>query len=477
MPGCPGPTNPHSFTGADYNGPRAPDLDRFIFSPVHYALVLYSLLIEVGRLGPDALDQFNQDGSTVELIGAEHSPGHEVTAGSLAQAISQAGGIALARRLRGEPGWIWVFMSDGEFQEGQTWEAFAALAHHRIGRLGVYVDANAQQCDGAMTSVMTIEPLAERLRAFGAEVHEVDGHDPDGPGRPRRGGPRPGPGPAPGGHRPHRSLPRHRSPARARPEAPLCALQGRGGVQRLPPGLLATLNGERPMMETVQRPHAGNLVRWAKDRPEVLVLSADLTASCEADGFRDAYPERFFSMGMAEQNMMGFAAGLAREGFFPYIHTFAVFICRRPFDQVAMSIAYSEPAGATHRLPARHHHRGRRHPPGHRRRRADAPPAQHDGTRVRRCHRGARSVLDVAQAVDGPVYVRMLRGEVPRLFDPGEPLQLGRARVLSTGSDLAVLSTGICTEEALRATAGPARRRARRRPPARLHPQALRPIR
>lgn len=177
--GVPGRGNPHAFTGADYNGPKAPDLDRFIFSPVHYALVLYSLLIELGRLGPDALDDFNRDGSTVELIGAEHSPGHEVTAGSLAQALSQAGGIALARRLRGDTGRVWVFMSDGEFQEGQTWEAFAALAHYRLGRLGVYIDANAQQCDGPMEAVMGIEPLAERLRAFGAEVHEVDGHDPN----------------------------------------------------------------------------------------------------------------------------------------------------------------------------------------------------------------------------------------------------------------------------------------------------------
>lgn len=177
--GVPGRGNPRAFTGADYNGPRAPELDRFIFSPVHYALVLYALLIELGRLGSDALERFNTDGSTVELIGAEHSPGHEVTAGSLGQALSQAGGIALARRLRGESGRVWVFMSDGECQEGQTWEAFAALAHHRIGNLGVYIDANAQQCDGPMTEVMAIEPLAERLRAFGAEVHEVDGHDCD----------------------------------------------------------------------------------------------------------------------------------------------------------------------------------------------------------------------------------------------------------------------------------------------------------
>jgi transketolase len=83
----------------------------------------------------------------------------------------------LARRLRAERGRVWVFMSDGEFQEGQTWEAFAALAHHHLGNLGVYIDANAQQCDGAMKEVMTIEPLAERLSAFGADVREVDGHD------------------------------------------------------------------------------------------------------------------------------------------------------------------------------------------------------------------------------------------------------------------------------------------------------------
>lgn len=184
--GVPGPSNPASFTGAEYNGPKAPHLDRFIFSPVHYALVLYSLLIEVGRLSPEALDQFNRDGSTVELIGAEHSPGHEVTAGSLGQAISQAGGIALARKLRGDTGRVWVFMSDGEFQEGQTWEAFAAMAYHRLDNLGVYVDANGQQCDGKMDSVMNIEPLKARLEAFGADVDEVNGHDVDALAAPAR---------------------------------------------------------------------------------------------------------------------------------------------------------------------------------------------------------------------------------------------------------------------------------------------------
>lgn len=175
--GAPGADNRHSFTGAGYNGPKAPDLDRFIFSPVHYALVLYATLIEVGRLAPEALEQFNRDGSTLELIGAEHSPGHEVTAGSLAQAISQAGGMALARKLRAETGRVWVFMSDGEFQEGQTWEALAAATFHKLDNLRIFVDVNGHQCDGRMDGVMGVEPLLQRLLAFGVDALEVDGHD------------------------------------------------------------------------------------------------------------------------------------------------------------------------------------------------------------------------------------------------------------------------------------------------------------
>lgn len=205
-------------------------------------------------------------------------------------------------------------------------------------------------------------------------------------------------------------------------------------------------------METLSKIHASNLVTWAKDRPEVVVLSADLTSSCEADQFRDAYPDRFFSMGIAEQNMLSFAAGLAREGKMPLIHTFAVFIYRRAYDQLAMSVAYANanvkmfgflpgiltPGGATHQaiddiallrtLPNM------------------TVLEVGDATEV-------ESVLDVMAAVEGPVYVRMLRGELPRLFAKDEPMRLDRPRVLSRGSDLTLVTSGVCTEEALRATA------------------------
>ena len=177
--GVPSASNPDAFTGAGYHGPVAPEYDRFVVSPAHYALVIYSALIETGRMDEAALEHFNRDGSSVEMIGAEHSPGMEVTTGSLAQGLSMASGLAWARKRRGETGKVWVYMSDGEFQEGQTWECLAAMSHHRIDNIRVLVDVNRQQCDGAMGSVLDLGDLPARVAAFGASMRSVDGHDLD----------------------------------------------------------------------------------------------------------------------------------------------------------------------------------------------------------------------------------------------------------------------------------------------------------
>ncbi len=175
----PSATKRNYKTGAGYNGAQNSTNDRFIVSAVHYAVVIYISLVETGRMSLEGLNQFNKDGSTVEMIGAEHSPGHEFTAGSLGQALSGAAGVAYARKRRGEKGRVWVYMSDGEFQIGQVWEAFQTLAFHRLDNVGVYVDVNGQQCDGEMNAVMDIEPLQKKLEAFGARVFKVDAHDVD----------------------------------------------------------------------------------------------------------------------------------------------------------------------------------------------------------------------------------------------------------------------------------------------------------
>ncbi len=177
FPGVPSADNENYFTGRAYNGPKAPHLDRFFLSPVQYALVLYATLVEVGRMSQEGLEQFNTDGSTVEMIGAEHSPGHEITAGSLGQALSQVAGIAYARRKKGDTGRNWLFMSDGEFQIGQTWEALAVAKFYGLDNVAVIVDVNGQQADGAMKDVLNIEPLTSRVEAFGAHVVKVNGND------------------------------------------------------------------------------------------------------------------------------------------------------------------------------------------------------------------------------------------------------------------------------------------------------------
>ncbi len=100
--------------------PAAPEFNRLFIAPAHCALVAYATLIEVGRMAPDGLEMFNLDGSSVEMIGAEHSPGMEVHNGTLGIGLSTGAGLAYGRRLRGDTGRTWVFMSDGEVQEGQT---------------------------------------------------------------------------------------------------------------------------------------------------------------------------------------------------------------------------------------------------------------------------------------------------------------------------------------------------------------------
>lgn len=177
--GVPSASNPDYHTGAGYNGPAVPQFDRLFIAPAHYALVAYAALIEVGRMAPEGLDMFNKDGSSVEMIGAEHSPGMEVHNGTLGIGLSTAAGLAWGRKRRGEPGRVWVFMSDGEVQEGQTWEAVQAAAYHGIDNLYAIMDVNAQQCDGAMSSVMEVGDIRAKLELFGARAIDIDGHDLD----------------------------------------------------------------------------------------------------------------------------------------------------------------------------------------------------------------------------------------------------------------------------------------------------------
>ena len=177
FPGVPGPDNMDYPNGSLYHGEHASEYDRFFVSPAHYASVIYCSLVECGRISSSAIEKFNVDGWNMEMIGAEHSPGFECTAGSLGQTISIAAGTAHARKLRKDTGKVFVLLSDGEIEEGQAWEAFQAASFYQLDNLTVYVDVNFQQVEGWTQDVMNIEPLADRFVAFGWVAKTVDGHN------------------------------------------------------------------------------------------------------------------------------------------------------------------------------------------------------------------------------------------------------------------------------------------------------------
>ncbi len=206
----------------------------------------------------------------------------------------------------------------------------------------------------------------------------------------------------------------------------------------------------QPPYPTVLKPYGQSLVALARERDDIVCLSGDLTRQCEIDLFADAFPERFIHAGMAEANMMGIAGALARDGFVPFVHTFGVFATRRPLDQIINAIAFP-------RLPVRimGFMPGVSSPGG------PSHQAIDDVALMRALPN--MIVVDVADAVevrqvaaavadvDGPVYVRLKRGEIPVIFGDGHRLRLDRAAVLRRGGDVALFASGMMLAPALAA--------------------------
>ena len=149
--------------------------DRFILSTGHYAIALWAVLAEAGAIPREELQTFALDQSRLDMSTLDTSPGVEVTGGSLGHGLGQAIGMALGLRLQGSEARIFCELSDGETEEGSTWEAAIAGKSFRLDNLVAIVDANGIQADGRI--VVDIEPLADKWRAFGWDTVEIDGND------------------------------------------------------------------------------------------------------------------------------------------------------------------------------------------------------------------------------------------------------------------------------------------------------------
>jgi transketolase len=155
-----------------------PDRDRFLLSTGHYAIGLYAALAEAGIVPLEELTSYGSDNSRLPMSGmASYTPGMEISGGSLGHGLAVAVGLALGLRHQDNPGRVYNFLSDGELDEGSTWEAAMGAAHHRLGRLTALVDINALQADGPTAGVLSIEPIHEKWAAFGWSVQRVDGND------------------------------------------------------------------------------------------------------------------------------------------------------------------------------------------------------------------------------------------------------------------------------------------------------------
>jgi transketolase len=159
------------------DSPAARERDRFILSKGHAALALYAALYLKGWISAARIDTFCADGSDVGVHPEHTLPGVEFSTGSLGHGLSIGAGAALAARLQGSSRRVFVLVSDAECNEGSLWEAVMFAAHHRLGNLVAIVDLNGQQAFGYTENVLSLTPMAPRWRAFGWDVHEVDGHD------------------------------------------------------------------------------------------------------------------------------------------------------------------------------------------------------------------------------------------------------------------------------------------------------------
>src|SRR6478735_4208892 len=159
----------------DPHNPAWPDRDRFLLSTGHYSIALWAALAEAGIIPVEELVTYGADNSRLEMSTLDTTPGVEMIGGSLGHGLGQGVGQALGLRLRRSPARVFVELSDGEMQEGSTWEAAMSASHFKLDGLVALIDCNGIQADGPV--VLDMEPVADKWRAFGWQTSEIDGND------------------------------------------------------------------------------------------------------------------------------------------------------------------------------------------------------------------------------------------------------------------------------------------------------------
>jgi transketolase len=365
----------------DPEDPAWPQRDRVFWSTGHKAPALYVALGKAGYFPLDDTVLLRQLGSGFE----GHPnwlklPGVEVSSGSLGQGLGVAVGNALAGKLAGRSYRVYCIMGDGEQQEGSIWESAMAAGHYKLDNLCALIDKNDLQIDGWVREVMNVDPLTDKYAAFGWNVLEINGHDMGEilaaferaaatVGRPsmviahtvkgkgvsfmeNQAGWH---GVAPNREQFEKAIIDLATPAVPDERQESLLTRARAGAQRAAEKARAALPQFRrdywwnagPTMRVEMDPTRmgfGRGLEIAGADERVVTIHADISGSIRITDFEAKHPERknrVFSVGIAEQNMMEVAAGLAKEGLIPVTGTYGVFAAGRCWDQIRTTICYS----------------------------------------------------------------------------------------------------------------------------------------
>jgi len=496
----------------DPQNPDWADRDRVIWSTGHKAPSLYIGLAFAGFCPIEDVVLLRKLGSPYQ--GHPHwlkLEGVEVSTGSLGQGLSIAVGIALAGKLNGKNYKTFCIMGDGEQQEGQVWEAAMAASHHGLDNLVAIVDCNRLQIDGPVAEVMNVEPLEDKYRSFGWDVHRIDGHNMQQvvealeAAKEHQGKPlvlladtvkgkgvsfmenvAGWHGKTPSAEELKKGLEElgvaHRIPVEALLEK---ARNYQGAIDRKLHHKMPEFNHDywwnralnmKVKMEPTRKGFGQALAEHGGDE-RVVCLGLDISGSITISDFYTGKPERknrWLSMGIAEQSATSVAAGLAREGKLPVFGTYATFAAARNLDQIRTSICYGEfnvmiagahggvsvgPDGATHQaledlfamcgLPNM----------------SVVVPCDSVETRKATSH--------LLLEHKGPKYLRFAREATPVVTDEKTPFVFGRANVIrfrkpgdsfldafetmleskygDEGEDLSIIACGPMVPEAIRA--------------------------
>jgi len=444
--------------------PDWPDRDRFILSKGHACPVWYAALAERGYFPVDDLRGLRQAYSHLQgHPDMRKTPGVDMTAGPLGSGLAAGAGIALGATLTERDYRTYVMLGEGDLQEGATWEALLFAGHRKLNNLCALIDYNRSQVDGKSDDILSLDPLPDKLRACRWAVREIDGHDLAQILAALEWARRVTDAPAAivahtiKGQGVAFMLDRHewhgKAPNREQAIAALAELGEVDAKSKLQIASGPSASIQYPIPDTRSRTlrdaFGEMLVKLGAEIPNLVVLDADISSSLKTGAFAKAYPDRHVNFGVAEQDMLLGAAGLATVGLIPLACTYATFATLRGCEQIRSFICYPR---LNVKVICSH---------GGLEVGWDGPT--HQGTEDVAIMRALPNMTVVVPAdatavpallrqivaLDGPAYFRMGRNPVPVIYDSTQEFTVGRAITVRQGSDLTIIAMGVMVSLAL----------------------------